>query len=101
MLTHMLADFGADVIKVERPGIDDDLRRFGQNESWWKAYARSKRFLSLNPRSEAGQDILLKLVETADVFVENFVPGTLGRWGIGPDVLRARNPRLVIVRVSG
>ncbi len=101
MLTHMLADFGADVIKVERPGIGDDLRRFGKHESWWKQYSRSKRSLSLNPRSEEGREVLLKLVKTADVFVENFVPGTLEKWGIGPDVLMKTNPDLVIVRVSG
>lgn len=97
----MLADFGADVIKVERPGIGDDLRRFGKHESWWKQYSRSKRSLSLNPRSEEGREILLKLVKTADVFIENFVPGTLEKWGIGPDVLMKTNPDLVIVRVSG
>ena len=101
MLTHMFADFGADVIKIERPGVGDDLRRFGKHESWWKEYSRSKRSLSLNPRSEEGQDVLLKLTETADVFVENFVPGTLEKWGLGPDQLMARNPGLVIVRVSG
>lgn len=101
MLTHMLADFGADVIKVERPGVGDDLRRFGKHESWWKQYSRSKRSLSLNPRSEEGREVLLKLVKTADVFVENFVPGTLEKWGIGPDVLMKTNPDLVIVRVSG
>ena len=101
MLTHMLADFGADVIKVERPGFGDDLRRFGKHESWWKQYSRSKRSLSLNPRSEEGREILLKLVKTADVFIENFVPGTLEKWGIGPDVLMKTNPDLVIVRVSG
>ena len=101
MLTHMLADFGADVIKVDRPGVGDDLRRFGKHESWWKQYSRSKRSLSLNPRSEEGREILLKLVKTADVFIENFVPGTLEKWGIGPDVLMKTNPDLVIVRVSG
>ncbi|MEO0916086.1 MAG: CaiB/BaiF CoA-transferase family protein [Pseudomonadota bacterium] len=101
MVTHMLADFGADVIKIERPGVGDDLRRFGKHESWWKEYSRSKRSLSLNPRSDEGQEILLKLVETADVFVENFVPGTLEKWGIGPEVLMAQNPDLVVVRVSG
>ena len=101
MLTHMLADFGADVVKVERPGVGDDLRRFGKHESWWKEYSRSKRSLSLNPRSEEGQKVLLKLVETADVFVENFVPGTLEKWGIGPDKLMSKNPDLVVVRVSG
>ena len=101
MLTHMLADFGADVIKVERPEVGDDLRRFGTKESWWKAYSRSKRSLSLSLKSEEGQKILLDLVETADVIVENFVPGTLEKWGIGPDVLWARNELLIIVRVSG
>ena len=101
MLTHMLADFGADVIKVERPGVGDDLRRFGKHESWWKQYSRSKRSLTLNMRSEAGQEVLLKLIKTADVFIENFVPGTLEKWGIGPDVLMKTNPDLVIVRVSG
>jgi len=101
MLTHMLADFGADVIKVERPGVGDDLRRFGKHESWWKEYSRSKRSLSLNPRSEEGQEVLLKLVKTADVFVENFVPGTLEKCSIGPDALLEKNPDLVIVRVSG
>jgi len=101
MLTHMLADFGADVVKVERPGIGDDLRRFGKHESWWKEYSRSKRSLSLNPRSTEGREILLKLVATADVFVENFVPGTLEKWGLGPEQLLAQNPDLVVVRVSG
>lgn len=101
MLTHMLADFGADVIKVERPGVGDDLRRFGKHESWWKEYSRSKRSLSLNLRAEEGQVVLLKLVRTADVFVENFVPGTLEKWGLGPDELLERNPDLLIVRLSG
>ena len=101
MLTHMLADFGADVVKVERPGVGDDLRRFGKHESWWKEYSRSKRSLSLNPRSEEGQKVLLKLVETADVFAENSVPGTREKRGSVPDVLMSVNPDLVIVRVSG
>lgn len=101
MLTHMFADFGADVIKVERPGSGDDLRRFGKYESWWKEYSRSKRSLSLNPRAEEGQAILLKLIESADVFVENFVPGTLEKWGIGPERLMSINPDVVIVRISG
>ena len=101
MLTHMLADFGADVIKIERPGVGDDLRRFGKHESWWKEYSRSKRSLSLNPNSDEGREVLLKLVKTADVLVESFVPGTLEKWGIGPDKLMERSPDLVIVRVSG
>lgn len=101
MLTHMLADFGAEVIKIERPGVGDDLRRFGEAESWWKVYARSKRSLSLNFRSDAGREIFLKLVGTADILVENFVPGTLEKWALGPDDLWQTNERLIIARISG
>lgn len=101
MLTHMLADFGADVIKVERPGSGDDLRRFGEEESWWKVYARSKRSLALNFRTEEGREILLKLIETADILCENFIPGTLEKWELGPEALWRTNENLIIVRVSG
>lgn len=101
MLTHMLADFGADVIKVERPGGGDDLRRFGEAEAWWKVYARSKRSLSLDFRSDEGREVLLRLVGTADILVENFVPGTLEKWRLGPDDLWRGNDRLIVARVSG
>jgi len=101
MLTHMLADFGAEVIKIERPGVGDDLRRFGKAEVWWKEYARSKKSLSLNIGSDQGKELLLALIDTADVLVENFVPGTLEKWGLGPDVLMVRRPELIFVRVSG
>ena len=101
MLTHMLADFGAEVIKIERPGVGDDLRRFGKAQVWWKEYARSKKSLSLNIKADEGKELLLKLVETSDVLVENFVPGTLEKWGLGPDVLMARRPELIVVRLSG
>ena len=101
MMTHMLADFGAEVIKIERPGVGDDLRRFGDAEAWWKVYARSKKSLSLNFRSEEGREILLKLLETADILTENFVPGTLEKWGLGPEDLWQRNENLIIARVSG
>lgn len=101
MMTHMLADFGAEVIKIERPGKGDDLRRFGEAESWWKVYARSKRSLSLDFRAEEGRDILLKLIATADILCENFVPGTLEKWGLGPSELWSINENLIIVRVSG
>ncbi|MBE1283656.1 MAG: CoA transferase [Rhodobacteraceae bacterium] len=101
MMTHMLADFGAEVIKIERPDVGDDLRRFGEAEAWWKVYARSKRSLSLNFRTDEGREILLKLLETADVLTENFVPGTLEKWGLGPEELWKRNPNLIIARVSG
>lgn len=101
MLTHMLADFGAEVIKIERPGIGDDLRRFGEKEVWWKVYGRSKKSLTLNFRSDEGRAILLKLIESADVLAENFVPGTLEKWDLGPEKLHETNPDLVVVRISG
>ena len=101
MMTHMLADFGADVIKIERPGKGDDLRRFGEAESWWKVYARSKRSMELDFRSDAGREVLEKLIASADILCENFVPGTLEKWGMGPEELWAANENLIIVRVSG
>lgn len=101
MMTHMLADFGGDVIKIERPGRGDDLRRFGEAESWWKVYARSKRSLTLDFHSEDGREVLEKLVTTADILCENFLPGTLEKWGIGPEGLWSLNENLIIVRVSG
>jgi len=102
-LTHALADFGAEVIKVERPGIGDDLRAWKVEgvSAFWKVYARNKKSISLDYRAGEGRELLLRLVEGAQVLVENFVPGTLEKWQLGPDVLLARNPRLVVVRVSG
>ncbi|MEM7426192.1 MAG: CaiB/BaiF CoA-transferase family protein [Pseudomonadota bacterium] len=101
MVTHLLADFGAEVIKVERPGVGDDLRRFGEAQVWWKEYARSKKSFTLDFRSEDGAKLLDRLISQSDVLVENFVPGTLEKWGIGPDVLLGKHPDLIIVRVSG
>jgi len=102
MLSLQLADFGADVIKVE-PTAGDPLRdwRDGGEELHWKTYARNKRSIVLNLRHAAAKDALLGLVATADVLIENFRPGTLEDMGLGPDVLLAKNPGLVLVRVSG
>jgi crotonobetainyl-CoA:carnitine CoA-transferase CaiB-like acyl-CoA transferase len=102
MLSLQLADFGADVIKVEAPAGDPlrDWRDAGL-ALHWKTYARNKRSLVLNLRHAAAKDALLRLVATADVFIENFRPGTLEEMGLGPDVLHARNPGLIVVRVSG
>jgi crotonobetainyl-CoA:carnitine CoA-transferase CaiB-like acyl-CoA transferase len=102
-LTHVLADFGADVIKVENPAGGDDLRHWRVEDvsTHWKVYARNKRSLTLDYRGEEGLALLLRLVATADVLVENFVPGKLERLGLGPDVLLEANPRLVIARISG
>jgi crotonobetainyl-CoA:carnitine CoA-transferase CaiB-like acyl-CoA transferase len=102
-----LADFGADVVKVERPDGGDTTRVMGWRDPrddvalWWKLAGRGKRTVVLDLKSAAGLDAMLGLLEDADVLVENFRPGTLERLGLGPDVLLARNPRLVITRVSG
>jgi crotonobetainyl-CoA:carnitine CoA-transferase CaiB-like acyl-CoA transferase len=102
MLSLQLADFGADVIKVEPPG-GDPLREWRDNghSLHWKTYARNKRSIVLNFRKRAATDALLRLVETSDVFIENFRPGTLEQMAIGPDILLKRNPGLIVVRVSG
>jgi crotonobetainyl-CoA:carnitine CoA-transferase CaiB-like acyl-CoA transferase len=102
MLSLQLADFGADVIKVEPPS-GDPLRdwRDGGKELHWKTYARNKRSIVLNFRHAAAKAALLRLAATADVFIENFRPGTLEDMDLGPDVLLGANPDLIIVRVSG
>jgi crotonobetainyl-CoA:carnitine CoA-transferase CaiB-like acyl-CoA transferase len=102
-----LADFGADVLKIERPGAGDSTRTMGLTDPrdgtslYWKLLGRNKRCATLDLKSEEGHATLLRLVDEAHVLVENFRPGTLERLGLGPDVLLARNPRLVILRVSG
>ena len=103
ILTHVLADLGAEVIKVEKPGRGDDLRNWRTRgvPLWWKVYARNKKSLCLELRRPEARDLLLRLAGTASIVVENYRPGTLERIGFGPDVLLERNPRLVIVRVSG
>lgn len=103
MVSHMLADYGADVIKIERPGVGDDLRNWREEgvEIFWKAYARNKRSVCWDLKNERDKAMLLDLVRTAHVFMENFVPGKLEELGLGPDVLWAINPQLIIVRVSG
>jgi len=103
MVSHMLADFGADVIKVEKPGKGDDLRNWQVNEisHWWAVYSRNKRSIALNLKQKEGLEVLKQLVQSADVFIENFVPGTLEKWGIGPDQLSQLNKDLIILRISG
>ena len=102
-----LADFGADVIKVERPDGGDSLRNMAWRDPrdgtgmWWKLVNRNKRTIALDLKDPADLDVLLRLVDAADVLVENFRPGTLERLGLGPDVLLARNARLVITRITG
>ncbi|MDH2327043.1 CoA transferase [Cereibacter sp. SYSU M97828] len=102
MLSLQLADFGADVIKVEPPQ-GDPLRdwRDGGQSLHWKTYGRNKRSIALNLREPEAMAALRRLLQTADVFIENFRPGTLEEMGLGPDALSAINPRLVTVRISG
>src|SRR3954464_5744915 len=103
MVSLQLADFGAEVIKIEDPRKGDPLRDWRTNNVsvHWKVYARNKKSLTLNLRAAEGIDLLRKLAKTANVFIENFRPGTLEQMGIGPDVLHTFNPKLVVVRVSG
>lgn len=105
LAAQLLGDFGAEVIKVEHPARADGLRGHGRAKDgiglWWKMLARNKRTLGLYLGDPAGAEILLRLVESADVVIESFRPGTLEKWGLGYDALAARNPGIVLVRVSG
>lgn len=102
-----LADFGADVIKVERPDAGDSLRNMAWRDPrdgtglWWKLVNRNKRTVALDLKAPDDREVLLRLVDEASVLVENFRPGTLERLGLGPDVLHERNPKLVLTRVTG
>ena len=102
-ITHVLADHGAEVVKVEDPANGDALREWTAAgvACSWKVYARNKKSVALDLRSEAGRAALLELVPTARVLVENFRPGTLERMGLGPEALFDRNPGLIVVRISG
>ncbi len=109
MLTLQLGDFGADVIKVEAAGSGDTLREWREVhadfpegfDGWWRTYARNKRSLALDLRDAEAMGWLRRLIDTAQVLVESFRPGTLEAMGLGPEVLLERNPRLVVVRLSG
>jgi crotonobetainyl-CoA:carnitine CoA-transferase CaiB-like acyl-CoA transferase/enterochelin esterase-like enzyme len=100
-----LGDVGASVVKVEHPAKPDPARGHGPSKDgvglWWKVLGRNKQTMTLDLGHPDGASLLRRLVADADVLVENFRPGTLERWGIGPDVLLADNPRLVVARVSG
>ncbi len=100
-----LGDFGAEVIKVEHPARGDSLRNLSHRKHgvpiWWKQVSRNKKSITLYLGSPAGAKIFKRLAAEVDVIVENYRPGTLERWGIGPDVLFAINPRLVLLRVTG
>ena len=103
---QLLGDMGADVIKIEPPGQPDPLREWGQakpdGESlWFPVVGRNKKTISLNLRHEAGQALLKDLVAKSDILIENFRPGTMEKWGLGYETLKAINPGLIMVRISG
>jgi formyl-CoA transferase len=103
---QLLGDFGAEVIKVEDPGKGDPMRQWGREKPhgkslWWPVVARNKKSITCDLRRPEGQALVRRLIDTADIVVENFRPGTLERWGMAPETLWQTNPGLVITRVTG
>src|SRR5688572_2303352 len=102
---RLLAEFGAEVVKVETPGDGDPLRKWRKlyrgNSLWWYAQARNKKSIAINLRVPEGQEVVRALAKRADIVVENFRPGTLEKWGLGYETLTRDNPGLVMVRLSG
>jgi formyl-CoA transferase len=100
-----LADFGAEVVKIEAPGAGDPLRKWrllkDGTSVWWQVQSRNKRSLALDLRQPEAQEIVRQLVRDADVLIENFRPGAMEGWGLGPDELLRLNPRLILLRISG
>jgi crotonobetainyl-CoA:carnitine CoA-transferase CaiB-like acyl-CoA transferase len=105
MCTMFLADFGADVVKVERPGAGDEVRRWGEVKNgvglYYKAVNRGKKSVTADLRTPLGVDVVKRLVANADILVENYRTGTLEKWGLAPDVLMAINPGLIVLRITG
>ena len=100
---QLLGDMGADVIKIEPPGAGDPMRGWGNGEHklWWEVIGRNKRSVTANLRLVEGQELARRLLADADIMIENFKPGTVEKWGLGPEALHAINPRLIVVRMSG
>src|SRR5215469_1732593 len=103
MVSLQLADFGAEVIKIEDPKRGDPLRAWQTNgiSVHWKVYSRNKKSVALSLGKARGRELLLELIGTSQVLIENFRPGTLEAEGLGPEVLHQHNPGLIILRVSG
>jgi crotonobetainyl-CoA:carnitine CoA-transferase CaiB-like acyl-CoA transferase len=104
--TMMLGDMGADVIKVEMPGTGDDTRAWGPpfvgtESTYYLSVNRNKRSIALDLKSELGREALWRLIDSSDVLVENFSPGTIARLGFGYEAVNARNPRMVFASISG
>lgn len=100
---QLLGDMGAEIVKLEPPGTGDPMRHWGQGDkpSWWRVIARNKYSVACDLRSDEGQQLARDLAARADILIENFKPGTLEKWNLDPADLRAANPRLIVVRVSG
>ncbi len=99
---QLMADHGAEVIKVEQPGTGDPMRDWGRTEPlWWEVVGRNKKSVTINLRIPEGQDLVKQLARKSDFLLENFRPGTMERWGLGWDELKAINPKLIMIRVSG
>src|SRR5471032_3007765 len=103
---QILADFGAEVIKLEDPGAGDPMRQWGRSlpkglSPWWPVIGRNKKSVTLNLRKPEGQAIARDLIGGADILIENFRPGTMEKWGLGYEALSATNPGLIMARVSG
>ncbi len=103
---QILADFGAEVIKIESPGSGDPMRQWGRHRHngkslWWPVLARNKKSVTLNLKTEKGQQMAKELIDSADILVENFRAGMLEKWGMGYNTLKETNPGLIMIRVSG
>ncbi|MBB4630874.1 CaiB/BaiF CoA transferase family protein [Sphingosinicella soli] len=99
---QLMADHGAEVIKIEAPGVGDPMREWGRNKPvWWPVVARNKKSITLNLRDPRGQEIVRKLVAKSDFLLENFRAGTMEKWNLGYDQLSATNPGLIMIRVTG
>jgi crotonobetainyl-CoA:carnitine CoA-transferase CaiB-like acyl-CoA transferase len=103
--TTILGYFGAEVIKIETPGTGDIIRNWRTVKNgtslWWWSLGRNKRSITINLKTEEGQQLVRDLCQHCDVLVENFRPGQMERWGLGPDTIKALNPDLIYTRISG
>jgi crotonobetainyl-CoA:carnitine CoA-transferase CaiB-like acyl-CoA transferase len=103
--TSILGYYGAEVIKIEPPGTGDPIRTWRVMKDgmslWWHSLGRNKKCVTVNLRSERGRDIVRQLASRSDILVENFRPGTMEKWGLGPDDLRRTHPELIFARISG
>lgn len=102
---RLFADFGAEVIKVETPGVGDPIRKWRmmheETSLWWYVQSRNKKSITLNLKSEEGQNVIKDIIKSTDILIENFRPGKLEEWGLGYEELKKINPKIIMVRISG